>query len=211
MDIVYESFLKTFSRENLEIENKDISFHDFFGGSSDVLKPLGNSRISVTKLTDGKTFVSNFKSKGFFIEESTNVGNILGITSEYKTLKKSVGKITDLFGFKNRCLANIVEIFSDDKDSEGLGCFTDEFLARSKNTRKISNIDIDKIFTIAYEANGNRIVLTENGSVYIYAHDLDASQYEKIENVPKNTFYAIPGAKTLNDFVMMFFADFLAA
>lgn len=82
-----------------------------------------------------------------------------------------------------------MEIFSNDEASEGLGDFSTEFLERSDNRRIVGNIDIDRIFTMAYEGNGNRIILTKENSVYIYAHDLTTHHYETLKEIPKEYIF----------------------
>ena len=62
---------------------------------------------------------------------------------------------------------------------------------------------------MAYEGNGNRIILTKENFVYIYAHDLATHHYEKVKEIPKNTFFAIPKMYSLEEFVIAFFDDFM--
>ena len=79
--------------------------------------------------------------------------------------------------------------FSNDKDSHGLNLFHDEFMGKSNNHEIVGGINIDRVFTIGYETNGNRIVLTKDNYVYIYVYDLVIHHYEKVHGIPKNTFF----------------------
>lgn len=208
MDKIYEDFIKTFHRENLMIENQTQTFMDFFPNISKDSSPYNENEISITKLKNGKFFISNGASKGFFLERNTDIEIISAVSEEYRKIQKSVGKVTDLFGFTNRYFENIIELFPNDKDSIGLGDFTAEFLGRTNNERIIGEINIDNLFTIAYEANGNRIVLNKNNCIYIYGHDLATHHYQKINGIPDNTFYTIPQINSLNDFLEAFWNDF---
>jgi len=209
MDCVYKNFLDRFSRKNQEIENQDMKFADFFKFNLKGLEYLNEKMISVTRLDNSKYFISNCKTKGFLLEKNADINKLNAVTQKYKDLQNAVGKITDLFGFTNKYFVNIVEIFSNDEASNGLGDFSTEFLERSDNRRIVGNIDIDRIFTMAYEGNGNRIILTKENFVYIYAHDLATHHYEKVKEIPKNTFFAIPKMYSLEEFVIAFFDDFM--
>lgn len=213
MDIVYEQFLNTFHQENQATKTEIRKFYDFFS-VSEKLK-LENSfagiNVSVVSLKNGKYFISNEKSKGFFLDRNSDIEKVQDITSEYKELQKSFGKITDLFGFTNRYFENIVELFSNDRESIGLGDFTEEFLSRTDNETVLGSININKLFTIAYEANGNRIVLDNDNHIYIYAHDLMTHHYQIIRGIPKNTFYKIPNINTLSEFLIAFLEDFFSS
>jgi len=210
VDNVYEKFLNTFHRENQESENSIKRFSDFFKINENNFSDFNEKKISVTKLKDGKYFISNLNSKGFFVEKNNDIENVSNISEIYTKTQKAIGKVSDLFGFTNRYFENLVELFSNDKDSIGLGELTSEFLEYSSNLRIVGNIDIDNLFTIAYEANGNRILLDKNNQIYIYGHDLITHHFQKIDGIPKNTFYRIPKIFTLNDFVINFFNDFLS-
>ena len=131
------------------------------------------------------------------------------INTEYKKIQKSIGKITNLFGFENRYLENITELLSNDADSFGLGVFTEEFNNRIRNNEQKNKIDINTLFTIGYEGNGNRLILDKNNNLYIYGHDLISSNYDTLEDFPPNTFYSIPNIKNLTDLISMFFDDFV--
>lgn len=209
MDIVYKSFLDTFHYEHKENENKVLMFSDFFKTDENILAEFGKEHISITDLKNGKFFVSNCRSKGFFLEQNSDIDNLAEISIEYKNLQKAIGKATDLFGFTNRYFENIIELFSNDIDSKGLGEFTSEFLERSNNKQIVGNININNLYTIGYEGNGNRILLDKDNNVYIYAHDLATRFYRKIDEVPQNTFMYIPKLQNLNDFVINFFNEFL--
>ena len=69
----------------------------------------------------------------------------------------------------------------------------------------VGKINIENLFTIGYEGKGNRILLD---LVYIYAHDLATRYYQTIDNVPHNTFLAMPKLLTLNDFLNGFLTEF---
>lgn len=209
MDNVYEAYLKTFSYQSQEVNNKIMKFSDFFSLDYDDISHINDSTINITSLTNGKFFVSNCKTKGFFLDKNSKIETIDSISVEYRKMQRKIGKITDLFNFDNRYFMNIIEIFSDGEYSNSLGEFTSEFLKRNRDMRTAGNINIDEIFTIAYEGNGNRIVLTKDNSVYIYAHDLQTRYYEQINEMPKNTFFAIPKIHSFNDFVKAFFEDFV--
>ena len=208
MDIVYEKFLNIFHRENQATEIAVTKFSDFFSIPQKWMGSFASMNISITKLKNGKYFISNGKSKGFFLENNSDIEKIPNVSCEYKELQKSLGKITDLFGFTNRYFENIIEIFSNDSESIGLGEFTAEYLNRTKKEKNVETINIDNLFTIAYEANGNRILLDNNNNIYIYGHDLAVHHYQVIDDVPKNTFYKIPNIYTLSEFVVCFFKDF---
>lgn len=211
MDCVYKKFLDKFSRGSHEIENKNVRIVDFFNlNFIKDMEFLNEKIISITLLNNGKYFISNSKTKGFVLEMNNDIESINDISSEYKELQKNIGKITSLFGFKNKYFQNISELFSNDEDSRGLGFFYEEFMERSDNRKILGNINIDRIFTIAYEANGNRIVLTNDNCVYIYAHDLVTHYYEKLDGMPKNTFHLIPQMNSLKEFVKAFFNDFIS-
>lgn len=211
MDCVYKNFLDKFSQDSHEIESKSVRIVDFF--SLDFIKDmkfLSEKMISVTLLDNGKYFISNCKTKGFVLERNNDIESINDISPKYKEFQKNIGKITSLFGFKNKYFQNISELFSNDEDSHGLGDFYEEFMERSDNYKTLGNINIDRIFTIAYEANGNRIVLTNDNYVYIYAHDLIMHHYEKLNEIPSNTFYLIPQMHSLEEFVKAYFNDFIS-
>lgn len=209
MDIVYENFLNSFHREKQGVDNEIVKFSDFFKIEGEFFSEINKKDISITKLNDGKFFVSNCKDKGFFVEKNSNIDKVIDVSIDYKKLQKNIGKITDIYGFTNRYFENIFELFSNDSDSKGLGEFTSEFLARSHNKPIIGKIDIENFYTIGYEGNGNRILLDKDNQIYIYAHDLATRYYQKIDNIPQNTILIIPNLLTLNDFVSSFFTEFL--
>ena len=202
------NFLNTFHREKQGTENEIVKFSDFFKIEESIFSEFDKKDISVTKLKDGKFFVSNCKDKGFFVEKNSNIDKIPNVSIYYKKLQKNIGKITDLYGFTNRYFENIIELLSNDSDSKGLGEFTSEFLERSRNNLMVGKINIENLFTIGYEGNGNRILLDLDNRIYIYAHDLATRYYQTIDNVPHNTFLTMPKLLTLNDFLNVFVTEF---
>ena len=102
MDKIYEDFIKTFHRENLMIENQTQTFMDFFPNISKDSSTYNENEISITKLKNGKFFISNGASKGFFLERNTDIEIISAVSEEYRKIQKSVGKVTDLFGNEQR-------------------------------------------------------------------------------------------------------------
>lgn len=209
MDIVYNNFLEYFSQQSKAEKTNSLFFSDFFDCSLSCFKNYKKDKINITKLNNGKYFISNQENKGFSLEQNSNINKLENINSTYKSYQQKIGKITEIFGFENDYFKNLIEVLSNDELSKGLGDYTNKFLRKSKNIRKFENIDIDKIFTIAYEANGNRIVINNENEIYIYAHDLIESRYEIINDIPKNTFYKIPKISTLEEFIKAFFEDFL--
>lgn len=95
MDIIYENFLNTFHREKQGTENEIVKFSDFFKIEESIFSEFDKKDISVTKLKDGKFFVSNCKDKGFFVEKNSNIDKIPNVSIYYKKLQKNIGKITD--------------------------------------------------------------------------------------------------------------------
>ncbi len=208
MDSVFKKYIETFSFQSKENNHEIVSFSDFFKELS-IFSDYKNISISVTYLNNENFFISNNHTKGFFLERDISIDKLENINTEYKKIQKSIGKITNLFGFENRYLENITELLSNDADSFGLGVFTEEFNNRIRNNEQKNKIDINTLFTIGYEGNGNRLILDKNNNLYIYGHDLISSNYDTLEDFPPNTFYSIPNIKNLTDLISMFFDDFV--
>ena len=209
---VVKDFIKTVKARSIGSEVmeslKDVTTYETYPEAFIDLE-IGRSKAVVVDEVYGKYFISNQENKGFSLEQNSNINKLENINSTYKSYQQKIGKITEIFGFENDYFKNLIEVLSNDELSKGLGDYTNKFLRKSKNIRKFENIDIDKIFTIAYEANGNRIVINNENEIYIYAHDLIESRYEIINDIPKNTFYKIPKISTLEEFIKAFFEDFL--
>ena len=88
MDKIYKDFIKTFHRENLMIENQSQTFMDFFPNISKDFSMYNENEISITKLKNGKFFISNGASKGFFLERNTDIEIISAVSEEYRKIKK---------------------------------------------------------------------------------------------------------------------------
>ena len=89
MDISYENFLNTFHREKQGTENEIVKFSDFFKIEESIFSEFDKKDISVTKLKDGKFFVSNCKDRGFFVEKNSNIDKIPNVSINYKKLQKN--------------------------------------------------------------------------------------------------------------------------
>lgn len=202
MDKVYTDFLSRKGKENILSCNistlkKLLPFDEI-----DI-----DLNINITEIDSKRFFISNTESKGFLVEKPSECPKY-EFCSLYKKIITSLGCIKELYNFKNEYFENIAELFTYDNESIGIGEWKNDFEQKKIKSKLNPNIEPDELYTFAYEANGNRYLINNLGSVFLYANDPNYRNIKLLDNCPKYTFYKFLDLSNINDLVKVFIEDF---
>ena len=115
-----------------------------------------------------------------------------------------------MYNFNNEYFENIAELFTYDDESIGIGEWNNDFEKKILKSKLNPNIKPDELYTFAYEANGNRYLMSKAGNVFLYANDPNYRNIEVLDNCPKYTFYKFMDLSSINDLVKLFINDFIS-
>lgn len=204
MDKVYTNFLSRKGKENtlsckISTLKKLLPFEEI-----DI-----DLNINITEIDREHIFISNTESKGFLVEKPSKSPKY-DFCSLYKKIITSIGCIKELYNFNNEYFENIAELFTYDDESIGIGEWNNDFEKKILKSKLNPNIKPDELYTFAYEANGNRYLMSKAGNVFLYANDPNYRNIEVLDNCPKYTFYKFMDLSSINDLVKLFINDFIS-
>lgn len=193
------------------------------GSRFSAFKPDTISSISLNEflkqekaVTTVTSFIKDKKSYSFY--EGSNEFGFLALKKQcdvskfslkHKEFITKIGNIVDFHRIKGSSIVldNLVEAFPIDEQSVGLAEFEADYIEKCQKQKVSPSSTFMKAVTIAYEANGNRLMYLEDESIVLYAHDHCRKDITPIDGQPLYTFYKVSQIETLSDFTELLLSE----
>lgn len=152
------------------------------------------------------------KGIGGWLCEPRNYTDVSIRPAKYKLLQSALGNIVETFGFesvRDDWLCNLNWFLGAEELEFGLNSWKDYFEERCEDENKVPILerqgqvfDIDNLFIMAEEANGNLLLCDANTEeVFLFAHDHCFENISVCGDLPEYTFYTVEGGMCFWDYI----------
>lgn len=110
----------------------------------------------------------------------------------HKSFVLSLGEIIDIRNQSLKQMQPLLNVFPSGEDIFGLGALEEDYTHKCKVSGIKERQELKALTTIAFEANGNLIQYSEDGTIYLYLndHSPDRRDIQKLSDTPEDTFYS---------------------
>lgn len=148
---------------------------------------------------------------GFLGKVAQAVDNTSEIDNLHYELFTVFGSIIDSFSTdSNKELLPLIDVFSIDDETLGLGIFHEDYLDKCVRSSLEPNPYLSKLRTLAVEANGNLVQYNADSELFFYLTDqtLYDDSFVLLDQVPASTFYRSESLKNVKEWVDFYFQQY---